>query len=85
MRDGGQFTRDTIEAALSSHQSAKLIREWQRAPHSFSGILHYPVFIVTLADGKHLELATMWEAHAFVAGLASARHAYEHQFALRKS
>lgn len=84
MRDGGQFTRDTIEAALSSHQSAKLIREWQRAPHSF-GILHYPVFIVTLADGKHLELATMWEAHAFVAGLASARHAYEHQFALRKS
>lgn len=76
-RDGGRFSRTTVEDALRLHQRDGIIRGWQRDPRArgASGTRAVPLYVVTLACGREADLATLWEAHAFLNGIATARRA----------
>jgi hypothetical protein len=73
------FTHETVERALDIHQDAGLIRSWHRDRRTPgpSGTRAIPLYVVTITDGTQLNLANIWEAHAFVCGIASARQAQQ--------
>src|SRR5271154_2915948 len=83
---GRAFTLESVERAMNAHQAAGLLREWKRHPSapgpSQSGTRALPLYLVTTTDGDEIGLASAWEAHAFVYGLASARAAFERKAAI---
>lgn len=79
--DGDTFTHTSIQEALDAHERAGLIRSWHRdkRTHGNAGTREIPLYVVTAADGHEVHLANVWEASAFLWGLASARHAITQQ------
>lgn len=80
--EAGTFTDDSMERALSSHESAGLISGWHaRPPGTEDGPEPRDMpgrrwrWLVTMADGQDVPVCTGWELHALLHGLASARHA----------
>lgn len=74
-RDGGTFSHRSMEAAFAGHRQAGLIREWRRVREDESGTREVPLYVVTLAGGREVDLAGPWEAQAFLAGIAACRQA----------
>jgi hypothetical protein len=78
--DGCQLTRASVERALDQHEEAGLIKRWHNW-HEDRPSRKRPLYTVPLAGpdqpaGRHvIDLATLHEAHAFIAGLVSAHDA----------
>jgi hypothetical protein len=78
VRDGVSFTREAVERALNLHQVTGYIKAWRAlSTDTDKGTRTYPIYEVTLTNGDTLGLANMWEAHAFVNGIATARQAQQ--------
>jgi hypothetical protein len=72
---GATFTRETVEYALDLHQREGRIRSWRNWHEDKPG-RRRPMYTVHLSGGHFLDLATVHEAHAFLAGLTSANDAH---------
>jgi hypothetical protein len=79
--NGCRLTSDSIERALDHHQNAGLITRWHNWHEDKPG-RRRPLYTVVLAGPRAdtaqpdvIDLATLHEAHAFVAGLVSASDA----------
>lgn len=72
------FTLDSVERALTVHVHDGLIKEWHRDRRTVGncGTHVIPLYWVTTSNGWRLALANIWEAHAFVNGIATTRQAY---------
>lgn len=75
MRAGVSFTRESVERALSIHRDAGLIKGWYPIADS-KGTRNSPLYRVEVSNGDWLDIATIWEAHAFVNGIATTRQAF---------
>lgn len=77
--DGVTFTRESVERAFYTHQKAGLIKEWHRVrdENIDRGSRDNPIYKIRLTNGDMLGLANMWEAHAFVVGIATTRQAFQ--------
>jgi hypothetical protein len=79
---GCTFTRQSLHDALDSHQRAGLIRGWRlrpldrdvKVPELPEGARPNWQGLVILSDGQPEPVVTVWELHALLSGLASARH-----------
>ena len=83
--NGCQLTRDSVERALDQHQAAGLITRWHNW-HEDRPSRKRPLYTVTLVTRPSpsgaviphvIELASLHEAHAFIAGLVSANDAWD--------
>ena len=75
--DHCRITRDSIEHALNIHEASGNIARWHNW-HEDRPSRRRPLYTVTLAGPapQHtVDLATLHEAHALCAGLASAEYA----------
>lgn len=73
-RDGARFDSSTIERALDLHQEQGRFVSWHNW-HEDKPSRRRPLYTVTCTGGRPLDLATMHEARAFLAGLTSANAA----------
>jgi hypothetical protein len=80
---GDQLTPDSIERALDMHAEAGLITRWHNWHEDRPGRKR-PLYTVVMAphmtpagllESRTVDLATLHEAHAFIAGLVSADNA----------
>ena len=69
------FTHASVEKALTDFRDAGLIVSWKRLRKDREGTRMSPLYEVELHGIGNLQLAGIWEAHALVCGLASARRA----------
>ena len=77
--NGCRLTPDSVERALDAHQAAGLIERWHNWHENRPGRKR-PLYTVTLRTRPShtpdvIDLATLHEAHAFLAGLVSASDA----------
>ena len=79
---GAVFTAESVESALENHRKLGTIESW-RATGEAKPNHARPLYVVQTTGDRPFELATIWEARAFVAGLASAQYAFQRRQEIR--